>query len=350
MNKQTLAKISSILLTILFVGCEILLFLTLGTTNEGIVKVIVGLFVALIFATPIHEFGHIVFAKLSKMQVVYAKVFCLSFKKAGVRYALKLTNPFLADETSVMPTTVGNIQKRFLAYALGGLIFSAVLIVTLTLIGILADSVVALGMLPYAGYIFLLNALPFEYQTGKTDCAVALGILRGEDSEKAMLLAFDIQSRLSKENTYAEIEKQLFDFPVLREDDPIFVMSWDLKYRRALALDDLYDAVDCINRMSQAEEYMQPSERERLAVELTYLNAVNGNLEKANECCKYCEGFLRLENATAKRVLATVACVSGDLESAKLLVESGLRLLENEEIYGEKKLEETLLLRIKIDD
>ena len=350
MNKQTLAKICSIIVTSLFVGAEILLFLTSGTTIDGSLWMILGLVLALLFVTPIHELGHIVFALLAKMQVVYAQLGCLLIKREGGRYALKLVNPLWTDETRVLPTMGGNMQKRALAYTIGGLVFNAVLIAVLLLFVYLGKSTVALGMLPYAGYIFLLNVLPFEYPTGKTDCAVYLGIKRDEPSERAMLLALDIQGKLSKENTYAEIEKELFDFPVLREDDPMFLVSWDLKYRRALALDDLNGAVDCIKRISQAEEYMQENEREKLALELTYLNALNGDLEKANECCKYCEEFLRAETATAKRVLATVACVSGKVDSAKILIESGLKLLENEEVYGEKKLEEELFYRIKLDD
>jgi hypothetical protein len=350
MNKLIIGKIYSIILTVLFIGTEILLFLVRGATVDSGTAVTIGLFLALLLVTPVHELGHLVFAAMAKMKTVYMKFFCFSIQKQGGRYALKLVSPFSSDETQVLPTTGDNMKKRALCYAIGGLAFSFALIIIIVVTAVVLKSNVAWGTFPYAGYIFLLNALPFEYPSGKTDALVCLGIIRDEPSEKAMVLALDIQGRVYKEKRYAELSKELFDFPVLREDDPLFVVCWDLKYRFALDLDDVALAVDCIKRLSQAEEYMHESERERLACELTYLHALNGDLVKANECCKYCEDFLRSETPTAKRVLATVAMQSGEKVSAEILVESGLRLLEQVEIYGERKFEEELLRRIKFDD
>ena len=99
MNKQILAKISSIIVTSLFIGAEIVLFLTLGRTIDDSLWIILGLVLALLFVTPIHELGHILFASIVKMRVVYLQLGCLLIRREGGRYALKLANPLWADET-----------------------------------------------------------------------------------------------------------------------------------------------------------------------------------------------------------------------------------------------------------
>ena len=126
----------------------------------------------------------------------------------------------------------------------------------------------------------------------------------------------------------------------------MFLIAWDLKYRRALDCWELETATNCLKRMAQAEEYFTSSERERFAVELTYLHALNGDLDKANESSEYCEEFLKSETATAKRVLASVALGLGKIEDANLLKESGIELLSKMPFYGERTLEESLLSRI----
>ena len=105
-------------------------------------------------------------------------------------------------------------------------------------------------------------------------------------------------------------------------------------------------AAYALKKLSQSEEYFTRGEREKFAAELTYLHAINGDFEKANESSKYCEEFLKSEIAAAKRVLATVAFCAGKFEDAEILKESGMSLLSKMEIHGERALEESLLSRI----
>ena len=164
--------------------------------------------------------------------------------------------------------------------------------------------------------------------------------------EKAMLLAMQIQGGLSSGKTYEGLDEELFNFPVLPEDEPMYLISWDLKYRLALAKWDLEKAAYAFKKMAQSEEYFTRGEREKFAAELTYLHALNDDFEKANESSKYCEEFLKSETAVAKRVLATVAFCAGKFEDAEILKESGMALLSKMEIHGERALEESLLSRI----
>ena len=88
------------------------------------------------------------------------------------------------------------------------------------------------GMVPYAAYLFLLNLPPVEYASGKTDTLVYLGLKKGYDGEKNMLSAMEIQGQLYEGKSFAEIDETLyFDNPQLCEDEPLFAVMLDLKYR-----------------------------------------------------------------------------------------------------------------------
>lgn len=351
MRKSTLSKLYTIAITLAFVASEILILNKKGGEATGAVSVVLGLLLAFMLAPTVHELGHIVFAKCVNMQLEYAKFFCFSVQRVGGRYALKIVNPFLSDEAQVLPIGSENMKTRAQKYALGGLVFGGLFAVLLVVLAIIlsvaqAENAFVLGMLPYSTYLFLLNVAPFSYAEGMTDTAVYLGIKKGEPMENAMLSAMQIQGGLSSGKTYESLDEELFNFPVLPEDAPMYLISWDLKYRLALAKWDLEKAAYALKKLSQSEEYFTRGEREKFASELTYLHAINGDFEKANESSKYCEEFLKSEIAAAKRVLATVAFCAGRFKDAEILKESGMSLLSKMEIHGERALEESLLSRI----
>lgn len=352
MNRSVFAKIYAVILTLGFIAGEIVLIANPAfQTVDGSIELLVGLVFALFVAPTVHELGHIVFALAMKMQLRYTKFFCVKIQKQAGRYAFLFANPFALDETQVVPTVGGNMQKRATWYTLGGLIFSAGLVCALLVPAILLScfgisNAFLWASVPYAIYLFCLNVAPFEYANGKTDALVYLGIKKGSPVESAMLLAMDAQGRLFAGERYRELEDEAVKFPVISEDEPLFSICYDIKYRRALDLGDLPLAADCLKRMAQSEAYLSGYERERLASELTYMHAINGDFESANACAKLCEGYLTGATASAKRVLATVAWCAGKTEEAKVLMEQARTALQKEEILGEKYFEEELLSRL----
>lgn len=353
MTRSIFAKIYAVILTLAFIAGEVALIANPAfQAVDSSIELLVGLVFALVIAPTVHELGHIVFALAMKMQLRYTKFFCVKIQKQGGRYAFSFANPFASDETQVVPTVGGNMQKRATWYTLGGLIFSVglvgVLLIPAILCSCLGTPIAFLwGSIPYAVYLFCLNVVPFEYASGKTDMLVYLGIKKGESVERAMLLAMDAQGRLFAGERYRELEEDAVKFPVFSEDEPLFLICYDIKYRRALELGDFPLAADCLKRMAQCEAYLSGYERERLASELTYMHAINGDFESANACAKLCEGYLTGETASAKRVLATVSWCAGKTEEAKVLMEQARTALQQEEILGEKYFEEELLSRLE---
>ena len=324
----------------------------MGATTPDLVRALVGMVLGFIFAPIFHELGHIVFAKTSGMSIAYSKFFCFKLIRKGKKMRFGFASPFAADETQAVAKHSGNMLARATAYTLGGLIFSAVFLFVVLVCALIfaiwfIPNYLFWGMLPYAAYLLLLNAVPFEYPTGKTDTAIALGLKRGEDAEKTMLSAMQIQGELFSGKSYAEIDKKLyFDNPQLPEDEPLFAVMLELKYRFNLEQGDEKNAADCLNRLVVSQDYLLDEEREKLAAECVYMHSLNGDFEKAEECGKLCRGFLSGETATAKRVLAAYSFAFGKKDAVAPLKEQAERALQDEWMLGNAKFERSLLDKI----
>lgn len=353
MRKNAFATAYAIVCTLLLITSAVTCFATscfVGLT--AMAKAVIGLASGVIIAPLFHEIGHVAFAKSARMDVVYCKAFCFAMEKVQGKTRLRLVSPFRADETQVIPKSGENMQKRACRYTLGGLILSGVLFFVLLTASILVTVLVKTpfglwGTCVYTGYLFLLNAMPLEYASGKTDALVYKGIKKGYDAEKVMLSAMTVQGEAYAGKRYGEIEeKYYFDLPVLAEDEPLFALITELRYRYYIDVEDFAKASFQMNRLAGLQPYLTDEQTERFCAELVFLHSVNGDLENAEACGKLCQNYLKSETATAKRVLATFISAFGDKEKALLLKEDGIRLLEKERIAGERLFEEKLLARI----
>ena len=319
---------------------------------EETIKCIVGLIYGFVLSPILHELGHVSFAQIANMDYVYVKFFCFKIYIKNGKKRLGFASPFAPDETQVLPKAGGNMQKRAILYTLGGLIYGGAFLLIILAGAILCTAVgktsyLLWGMVPYAAYLFLLNLPPVEYASGKTDTLVYLGLKKGYAAEKTMLSAMEIQGQLYAGKSFAEIdEKFYFDVPQLCEDEPLFAVMLDLKYRYFLEKEEYDKAADCLNRLAQAQEYLPDFEVEKLAAELTYLHSLRGDLERAEESGKLCREYLQSNETAAKRVLAAYSKAFGKTDAIELLKAPAQACLEQERIKGVRKFEEILLARI----
>ena len=343
------AVICTILLT---AGCILAFGFAWNAGVAAIVSCIVGLVASFILAPTLHELGHVVFAQIAKMDYVYVKFFCfkISIKKGKKR--LSFASPFAPEQTQVLPKTGGDMVKRAALYTLGGLVFGGVFFWVIMAAAIITTCVgkanyLLWGAVPYATYLFFLNLPPLEYARGKTDTLLYKGIKTGADAEKNMLSAMEIQGQLYEGKSFCEIDERFyFDLPQLCEDEPLFAVMLDLRYRYYLEKGEMEKAKDCLNRLASVQEYLLDKEVEKLAAELTYMHAVCGDIEGAEENGKYCKAYLRGDEGAAKRVLAAFSKACGNTEAVELLVAQAREALQTERIAGVRKFEEILLSRI----
>ena len=313
----------------------------------GFVWCIVGFFIGFAFSPIVHELGHVVFAKSAKMKCVYVKCFCFKVYEKEGRKRFWFDSPFAPDQTQVMPTSGGNMQKRASLYAVGGLIFGGAFALLVLLCCVCFNSYFLWGMLPYASYLFLLNLLPLEYPSGKTDALVCVGLNKGEPAEKTMLSAMEIQGQLFEGKSFSEIEERwYFDLPQLCEDEPLFAVMLDLKYRYYMEKGNVENARSCLERLTSIQGYLSDEEFVKLCAELTYLYSIFEDIEGAEECGKHCAEYLKSDEATAKRVLLAYSKVRGKTDAIEPLKEQAKACLGREKCMGLRKFEEILISRI----
>lgn len=323
--------------------------------NVGIlaaVLCIVGILFSFVFAPTVHEWGHITLAKTQKMRLIYTKFFCFKIAEKNGKLRFSFASPFLAEQTQTLPVCGGNMKKRAEKYTAGGLIFGVASFLIFAAVAILLavfDKSVAFfffGLLPYTGYLFLLNAVPVCFAGGKTDALVLKGLKNGSDEEKVMLSAMQIFGELSEGKSFSEIdEKYYFDLPVIAESLPVYATITDLRYRYKLEKGDLDGAADEINRLAQLSEYMDGSGVEEVAAELSYMHTVFGDIERAKQARKLCEKYLSSELLAAKRINTAYFALTGQSERADEERKSFERILAFERIVGKRKAEQILLTR-----
>lgn len=353
MRRKTVATVyASLCIALLLAGLALTFYFAWKSGVKESVEALVCIALSLVLAPTLHELGHVVFARACSMELEYVKFFCFKCERKGGKLRFSFASPFAPDQTQTLPKCGGNMQKRAGWYTLGGLIFQGAftLIVAVWAIVLAGFQIYAfwlLGFLPYAVYLLFMNALPLEYPSGKTDALVYRGLIKGESAEANMLTAMEIQGRLFAGESFSEIDEALyFSSPQLCEDEPLYAVMLDLQYRYYLEKNELEKAADKLNRLAGAQAYLEDKEVEKLAAELTYMHALNGDLERAKDCSKLCENYLREEEATAKRVLATYCKAFGKGEAVEALILQAEAILKNERIKGLAKAERILLARL----
>ncbi|MBQ8229389.1 MAG: hypothetical protein IJZ32_01690 [Clostridia bacterium] len=337
----------------LAVGFLLAFFFAWRSGVGGAVESVCGLLLGFALAPIVHELGHIALAKSKNMHCVYAKFFCFRIIDEKGKKKFGFASPFAADETQVLPKSGGDMLRRATAYTLGGLVFEGVFLALVLFVAILLSclghtSYLLWGIVPYAAYLFALNLLPLEYASGKTDMLVYIGLKKGYPAEKTMLSAMGIHGRLYEGTSFSEIPEDLyFELPQLPEDEPLFAVVLDLRYRYYLEKGDCEKAADQLNRLVQAQAYLSDAELEKIAAELVYMHAVNGDVERAEESGKLCREYLQGETATAKRVLAAYSVACGKTEAVEPLLKQAETALNSERIAGVRKFEKILLSRIQ---
>lgn len=348
--KRRIATIYALLQTLLLLaGLAFAFFFAWKGGTADMAWCLGGMAASFVLAPIVHEFGHVIAAMAAKMEYVLVKFFCFKSIRVQGKKQFRFASPFAADETQVLPKTGGNMQKRAAKYTLGGLLVSALLLTALLALAVLCTCLWTTqfglwGAVPYTAYLFLLNVAPLEYANGKTDMLVYVGIKKGAPAEKNMLAAMEIQGNLYAGKTFAELDETLYyDVPQLAEDEPLFAVMLDLRYRYHLEKGEKERAADCLNRLALAQEYLPYEQVMDVAVELTYMHAINGDLSHAEESAKLCKEALQKDTARAKRALLAYSLASGKTDATEILKAQALDCAAREYPLGVAKSEKILI-------
>lgn len=107
-----------------------------------------------------------------------------------------------------------------------------------------------------------------------------------------MLCAMEIYGKLYEGKSFSEIERGLYyDFPQLAEDEPMYAVMLDLRYRYHIEKGETERAADSLNRLASASSYLSEEEFSQTAAELVYMHSLVGDKARAEESGKTCRAL-----------------------------------------------------------
>lgn len=193
-------------------------------------------------AVILHELGHVIFGAMSGMKVKMSRL-----------------NPFLTSAScTVMPLKSKNIKRRLIITTLGGIVLNALFLALGAAAFALGGKLVILTFVaPSSLYLFLINAVPLEYASGKTDMLAAAEAVKGEPSYLVLERVLTIQGMLSEGAKLEDIDEQFFySVPQVAEDDAAFIMLVSLRADYYKAKGDEANAAKWEERLSSLLEYL----------------------------------------------------------------------------------------------
>ncbi len=210
MKKLTIALAT--VLAVLFAGLLVWVFWL--EYNLYALAVYAAMILALPFSSLMHELGHMLFGAICKIKAVP------KFKLFG------------SSSCKLIPKTDKKLKWRLIFTAYGGLVINAFLFI----LGIVAlatnDVPVWLALfIPSNVYLYIINAMPVQFDSGKTDGLIGSELINQADSAKVMLAVLTVQAQVLKGKPIAEVDEQLlFGVPQIIESDESFIALTELRY------------------------------------------------------------------------------------------------------------------------
>lgn len=231
-------------------GIEIIL-----NSSGVVITVLVGIIAVLSFpiASVLHESGHMLFGSFVKIKAIPDSKNFLSFILESL---LDFGKP---QSCKIIPKTDKNLRKALIVTAIGGIAVNMLFIV----LGIIALCVPAVPtelcvLLPASFHLIAMNAMPFDFDNGKTDGRIVAELIKLTDSAKVTLAVLTVQAQILQGKKIEEIDENLlFGVPQIAEDDLSFISLTELRYEYFTAKGDSENAEKWKTRFEELkQQYM----------------------------------------------------------------------------------------------
>ncbi len=225
------------------------------------------LVLAIILRIPvlIHELGHLVFGWFSGFKVQAVSLGLVRITRSGVSF-----NGYssVAGATEMLPRSGKNMRARFFILTLGGALFNFIVggaLLALYLCLPYHEAFLFCGMLAlFSVYEGLRALFPVRLPAGKTDGAVAVGLIKKAPEEEIALRVLKAQGVLVC-GKFSDLSRDLlFQTPVVREDDPAFIALLFLRMQFLLYHGEEIAANEVLARLEDLGEYMSDGQRETI--------------------------------------------------------------------------------------
>ncbi len=220
-------------------------FFTVEEVNaQSIIIFIVATFLSIPLGNILHEGGHLLFGTCCGMKV-----------KMDKQPFLK--SLFYSNSCQVVPRRDAFVKGKFVITTFGGLFINAICVV-FGVLALLIEGMPAIvaTIAPWSLYLLLVNGLPLEYQSGKTDMLVALEVITNDDSGRVLINILRVQAQANKKGLENIEEDLLFNLPQLPEDNVYFIILTYLRYKYYLARGEQAQSQKYYARLAEIIEYL----------------------------------------------------------------------------------------------
>lgn len=205
------------------------------------IPIVLAMFFGVPFASFVHELGHMLFGAL-----------------VGIKAVPKFSI-FSASCCKIMPKTYTGLRSKTFFTAIGGVTVNLLFII----LGIVALCVPECPLwltvfMPGAGWIFVFNVIPYDYNRGKTDGRVLVELAKNDDEAKVLIAVLTVQAQVLKGKPIEEVDENLlFGVPQIMESEQAFIALTQLRYEYFKAKGNNEEAEKYRQRFEQLkEEYL----------------------------------------------------------------------------------------------
>lgn len=336
MKKRRVKDLVNGIIAILCVALLVFLFINLITIYPDqlinvIISLLVGVLVTLIINSVIHELGHVLFGLIVGLKVYSVKFLHLFIGKLNGKFKIKLIRADELGETVLIPKNDKSVAKKFVISSVGGLLFTLLFIVGQVIICMLVKNpIIEAGFgatLPLTVYFFLINLFPlFENNDG---CLVYNYLAGGE-------------RKLVLENYYKCIallvngtEPSGLDGVLLLKYDGCDGYHVYINYLRYLAYvkNDEESAIKELRLLSDLSKtsYLNDEIFEEMFFASIIMKDDKFIKAHADEAV---EILLKEERPQSFRIHACYRIYNGELDWAKLILQSGIKYCDGYVIKG----------------
>lgn len=217
--------------------------------------------VALRIPTLFHELGHLICGIFVGMKPISFSVGPITLSNRGVKFCFSY---HIAGSTVLIPRGDGHMRGRALVSVLGGGICGMLLGGTLLALYFCLEYSYALAFFAIFSCFLLYESvralLPAELVSGKTDGALAWGLIRKKPEEEVLLRVYEIQGILFR-GSFSQVPEEKFIIPVVREDLPALHAILFMKMQKLLSEGKGDAARTLLGRLQELSEYQSDEER-----------------------------------------------------------------------------------------
>lgn len=210
----------------------------------------IGMMLSFPISAVLHELGHMLFGAAVKIKAVPVGKNFLSFLKQT------FLNYWDASACEIIPRTDSGLRGRIIFTAAGGVAVNFLFV----FLGIIALCVPAVptwlcALMPASFHLLALNALPFNFDNGKSDGEIIYELAKNGDEAKVLLAVLKVQAQVLGGTPIEKIDgKLLFDLPQIQEDDISFISLCELRCEYFTAKGDTLNAEKWRARFEELKE------------------------------------------------------------------------------------------------